>query len=212
MRGDINLFYSYSKYLKALYKAPAYRVSIDAGFSCPNREAGRAGYGCTYCDEYGARAMYIRKEKELSIKEQVENAVVFLKKRYNAKILLLYFQAFSSTFAKTKKLKEIYDYTLSLADFKELIVSTRPDCITEENIDLLASYKKKGYDVWVELGLQSGSDISLKGLNRGHTVLQFYKAYHLLKKRGIKVAIHLIFGIPGETLEMILSTIRYQTS
>ena len=216
---DDYLFTAYGPYLKAKYGAPAFRVGIDGGFSCPNRSDGRTSPGCSYCDAFGARAMYQRTEGELSddvdenlksdIAEQTEKAVRFLKKRYNAEFFLLYFQAFSNTYASAGHLKSLYDYALSLNEYKELIVSTRPDCIDEEKADLLASYKDEGLDVWVELGLQSAHDKTLQRINRGHSVEDFRQAYMMLKERGIKMAVHLIFGLPGEGMDEIIETCRY---
>ncbi len=200
-------FKSYSKYLKNKYGGPIYRIGVDAGFSCPNRGKNRKNPGCTYCDEDGSRAPYIG--GEIDIKKQVEGAITFLKKRYKAKQYILYFQAFSSTFAPVSKLKKIYDYGLSLAPFRELIVSTRPDCINEAKADLLFEYRRLGIDVWVELGLQSASDKTLKLINRGHTVDRFTEAYNILRQREIKIAIHLIFGLPGENEKNILDTVKF---
>lgn len=216
------LFTAYGPYLKQKYGAPAFRVGIDGGFSCPNRPAGRDSYGCRYCDAFGARAMYQRTEGQLSddvdenlkadILVQTDKAVRFLKKRYKAEYFLLYFQAFSSTFADVNHLKKLYDYALSLNEYRELIVSTRPDCIDEQKAELLASYKQRGLDVWVELGLQSAHDETLLRINRGHSVVDFEQAYKLLKNYGIKLAVHLIFGLPGESTEMIEETCKYTAS
>ncbi len=200
-------FKSYSRYLKEKYGGPVYRIGVDAGFSCPNRGKDRSNPGCTYCDENGSRAPYIGDESDL--KKQVEGAIVFLKKRYKAKQYILYFQAFSSTFAPTRTLKKIYDYGLSLAPFRELIISTRPDCINESKAELLAQYKKYGIDVWIELGLQSASNKTLELIERKHTVERFVTAYKILKNRGIKVVIHLIFGLPGENEKEIMNTIKF---
>ncbi|MCK5154744.1 MAG: TIGR01212 family radical SAM protein, partial [Spirochaetales bacterium] len=240
MENQNRLFYSYSSYLKEKYGTSAYRVAVDAGFSCPNRNSDKTG-GCTYCDELGAMAVYQRgQEADLAhsgnspsideienlplkslypapdiesrknrIKEQVENSIKFLKRRYNPEYLLLYFQAFSNTFAPVSELKEIYDYSLSLANFKELIVSTRPDCLSKANISLLSSYEQKGVDVWVELGLQSSNNISLNRINRGHSRDDFLRAYKLLKENGIKTTVHLIFGLPGEGHSEIMSSISF---
>ncbi len=233
-------FYSYSRYLKEKYGTSAYRVAVDAQFSCPNRNSDRTG-GCTYCDELGSMAVYHRgQEADLAhngnypftkqpgalelyyrylspdmesrkkrIKEQVENSIKFIKRRYDAEYLLLYFQAFSSTFAPVPELKEIYDYSLSLAPFKELIVSTRPDCISMANIRLLSSYQQKGIDVWVELGLQSSNDHTLNRINRGHSRDDFIRAYELLKENGIKTTVHLIFGLPGEGHDEIMNSVVF---
>jgi len=214
-----DLFFSYSRYLKQLYLRPAYRVGIDAGFSCPNRKAGRNSAGCGYCDAFGARAMYQRTEGALSdevddnlkqdIRMQTEKALGFLKKRYKAEIFLLYLQAFSNTHAEAEHLKAVYDYSLSLSDYRELIVSTRPDCIDREKAELLASYKERGLDVWVELGLQSSNDKTLQRIGRGHNADDFLRAYRMLKEYGIKVAVHLIFGLPGEGSDEIFSSCEF---
>ena len=205
---DIKLpFNNYSGYLIKKYGKKAFRVSVDIGLSCPNRKEGRSSPGCIYCDGNGARATYL--DKSVEIKEQVERGVKFLKKRYNAEIFLLYIQAFSGTFGETEELKEIYDYCLSLGDFREIIVSTRPDCIDEEKTDLLCSYKDRGLEVWVELGLQSSHERSLMRINRGHTVSDFEYAFNLLRSRGIKLITHLIFGLPEESEKDILDSVKY---
>jgi hypothetical protein len=208
-----HLFYRYSRYLKNAYGRPAYRVAVDAGFSCPNRGPERRNPGCTYCDEYGARAVYLERDhlgtvdREI-IRRQVEGGIEFLTKRYNAEIFLLYLQAFSSTYAPVEVLESVFDYCLSLHDFRELIVSTRPDCLTEEKADLLASYRKRDMDVWVELGLQSAHDTTLRRIRRGHTAADFFEAAELLEERGIKQMTHLVFGLPGESRREILETVR----
>jgi radical SAM protein (TIGR01212 family) len=132
-----------------------------------------------------------------------------LRRRYAARRFLLYFQAFSGTYAPVEELKRIYDYALSLGDFRELIVSTRPDCLEAEKADLLAGYKKPDRDVWVELGLQSAQEETLRRIRRGHTLAEFEAAFSLLRARGIKTAVHLVFGLPGENAEDIEATLRY---
>ena len=205
---DIKLpFNNYSGYLIKKYGKKAFRVSVDIGLSCPNRGTDRTSPGCIYCDGNGARATYL--DKSVEIREQIERGVRFLKKRYNAEIFLLYIQAFSGTYGSIDDLKEIYDYCLSLGDFREIIISTRPDCIDEEKAELLCSYSKRGLEVWVELGLQSSHDWSLERINRGHTVADFEKAFRLLRSRGIKLIAHLIFGLPDESEEDMLESIAY---
>jgi uncharacterized protein len=201
-----NPYYSFSRYLKERYGRKVYRVAIDAGFSCPNRGNDRRNPGCTFCDEDGSRAPYLGDEE--NIKEQIERSIKFLKARYKVNDFILYFQAFSNTNAPVIKLKRIYDYALSIHPFKELIVSTRPDCITEETAELLESYKSEELDVWVELGLQTSSDITLERVNRGHFVKDFINAFNICRNRKLKITVHLIFGLPGEGLSEILNTIR----
>lgn len=200
-------FRRYSSYLKEKYGQAVYRVSVDAGFTCPHRNADRSVGGCTYCDERGSHAPYLG--EEINLKKQIENTIAFLKKRYKTQLYILYFQAFTNTYAKVEELKKIYDYGLSCAPFKELIVSTRPDCIDRAKAELLSSYLNSGIDVWVELGLQSANNITLKRINRGHSVEDFKQAYLLLKQKGIKVTVHIIFGLPGENYADILNTIHF---
>ncbi|MEW5815775.1 MAG: TIGR01212 family radical SAM protein [Spirochaetota bacterium] len=213
MRNSDVLFLNYSRYLREKYGETAYRVAVDAGFSCPNRGMDRSSPGCIYCDERGSRAVYLDSEKGKAglfqeLQRQVEGAMAFLKRRYDARVFLLYFQAFSNTFASPSRLRKIYDYTLSLGNFRELIVSTRPDCISKEISRLLSDYINAAREVWVELGLQSASNTTLERINRGHTVEEFFSAFSLLRSNGIKIAVHLIFGLPGESEKEILNTIR----
>ena len=207
--NDKIAYKSYAGYLKDRYGARVFRVAVDPGFSCPNRISRDAG-GCVYCDSRGSRAVYL--DEAEAVREQVENGIAFLKKRYRAEVFLLYFQAFSGTFSSTDRLRQIYDYSLSLGDFRELIVSTRPDCIDREKADLLASYRDRGYDVWVELGLQSCHDRTLRRINRGHTVEDFENACSILRENGIKTAVHLIFGLPGESFEDMMQSVNYTAS
>jgi len=218
-------FRGYAGYLLAKYGAPAYRVAVDAGFGCPNRGPDRGRPGCLYCDEHGARAPYQGtapagsrrdpdpgadplEERLADIRRQVERGTAFLRRRYGAQVFLLYLQAFSGTHAPAEELSRIYDFALSCGDFRELIVSTRPDCVDPQRARLLAGYRRRGLEVWVELGLQSACDATLARVRRGHTVADFTRAFGLLRKAGVRLAVHLIFGLPGEGLEQILDTVR----
>ena len=196
-------FRSYGSYLTEKYGKRAYRVGVDAGFSCPNRENGRSGFGCTFCDEAGSRAAYIRNDNG----SYPERGIAFLRRRYRAEVFLLYFQAYSGTYAPPEILKRIYDDALASAVFSELIVSTRPDCLDEKKADLLASYRRPDFDVWCETGLQTIHDKTLLAIRRGHTYADFLKSYRLLKERNIKTAVHLIFGLPGEGRTELTQTI-----
>jgi hypothetical protein len=176
----------------------------------------RDGCGCTYCAEDGSRAPYLREANSperpgdpVALKAQVEQALAFHRRRYSADAFILYFQAYSNTNASVAELRRIYDTGLSLAPFRGLNVATRPDCVDEARADLLASYKEKVREVWIELGLQSANNATLLRVGRGHTVDDFQTAYRLLKARGLKVAVHLIFGLPGEGMMEILRTVDY---
>ncbi len=200
-------FFNYSWYLKQKYGKKAYRIAVDAGFGCPHREGGRGEGGCVFCDASGSRAPYLGDITDM--KRQIESASAFIRRRYGAEVFLLYFQAFTNTNAAVKQLRKIYDSALTVLDFRELIVSTRPDCIDKAKTGLLAGYRDRGIDVWVELGLQSAGDRTLKRISRGHSRDDFTRAAALLKSAGIKVAAHVIFGLPGESESDILHTIRY---
>ncbi len=231
-------YITYTSYLKKKYGKPAYRVGVDGGFTCPNRNRDGSG-GCAYCDETGAVAAYQRQgessiagtpfsgssavipkscsysrlssldERKDSVRKQILHARRFLEKRYRSEVFLLYFQAFSSTFSPLRELEEIYTDALKVMDFRELIVSTRPDCISPSNARLLASYKNQVDDVWVELGLQTASDITLSRISRGHTAAQFTDAFKLLRDQGIKLSVHLILGLPGEGYADIARTAEF---
>ena len=217
-------FLSYSNYLNQKYGQSVYRVSVDAGFSCPNRGPDRTAPGCLYCDEHGSRAPYLGlvpegKPADLETEEQtdwrqdlgsqIDQSRHFLRSRYGAQLYILYFQAFSGTYASVDKLRRIYDFALSRGRFQELIVSTRPDCIDQPKAELLASYRREDFDVWVELGLQSANEHTLERINRGHTVSDFDRAYRICRNRNLKLTVHLIFGLPGEGLREIRRTIDY---
>ncbi len=146
------------------------------------------------------------------IRRQIEQGREFLYGRYGAKRYILYLQAFSNTFAPISELRRIYDFALSKAGFCEFIVSTRPDCVSNAHARFLSEYVQPNLDVWVELGLQSAHDVTLRRVNRGHTVEQFERAFNRLRGAGLKITVHLIFGLPGESREAIMSSIDYVAS
>jgi len=217
-------FFSYSNYLNQKYGESVYRVSLDAGFSCPNRGPDRSAPGCLYCDEHGSRAPYLgltlesepahletdgQTDWRQDLRTQIDQSREFLRSRYGAQLYILYFQAFSGTYASVDELRRIYDFALSRGRFQELVVSTRPDCIDQPKAELLASYRREDFDVWVELGLQSANEQTLERINRGHTVSDFERAYRICQNLGLKLTVHLIFGLPGEGLREIRRTIDY---
>lgn len=220
--GSPDPYRSYSSYLRQRYGGPVHRVAVDAGFSCPNRGgSAREAAGCLYCDGAGARAPYLGQIPipsspqpadplwQGSVRRQVQAGMAFLRSRYGAERFLLYFQAFSNTFAPVPLLKAVYDFALGCGPFLELVVSTRPDCIDEEVARLLAGYRDRVREVWVELGLQSAHEATLRRINRGHTVAQFDRAFRVLRGQNLRLAVHLIFGLPGEDLGDILATVRH---
>jgi radical SAM protein (TIGR01212 family) len=213
-------FRQYAPYLRERYGATTYRVAVDAGFTCPGRDT---GVPCKYCDARGSRAGYLdnrnraaaaggrvgRSDEPGSLEDQIARATQFLKQRYSAERFMLYFQAFSNTYAPTEELRRTYDEGLSHGDFTALIVGTRPDCIDQSKARLLAEYQERDLDVWVELGLQSANDATLERIGRGHTVEQFDRAVDLLSRYGVHVAAHLILGLPGEGREEAVASTRH---
>ena len=218
---------NYREYLLNKYGTSLYRVGVDGGFSCPNRTKERQG-GCTFCDGTGSIAVYqttsesafrhdssfdegVSEEVLLrfqSIENQIKKGLEFIHRRYKAKLAALYFQSWTNTYDTADNLKHIYDMALSCGDFSEFIVSTRPDCVEDDVADLLAGYITKDREVWVELGLQSASDKTLRRINRGHTLSDYIKCMERLHKRGIKVCTHVILGLPGEEREDFIETAK----
>lgn len=223
----------YKSYLEDRYGERVYRIGLDGGFSCPNRSAQRTG-GCIYCDAKGSSAIYQREnesgytrkskfiadidaqllspaQKNLeqrlaSVTHQIERGKRFIDERYPHSAKSIYFQAFTSTYDAPDTLRALYDHALSTGIYKELIISTRPDCIDEAVVELLSTYQSKVDAVWVELGLQSGNDATLAWIGRGHLVRDYLVACHRLKMAGVKVSAHVILGFPQEADAEILTT------
>lgn len=181
---------------------PVHKVNIDAGFTCPNRD-GTLGYsGCIYCNNDSFRPSSCK--PTLSVKEQIENGIGYLKRRYRAEKFIAYFQPYSNTYAPAEELERLYKDALSEPSVIGLAIGTRPDCIDEEKIALLESLASK-YFILVEYGLQSIYDRSLQFINRGHDYRAFLKALEMTKNRGIETGAHVIVGFPTETRDETLS-------
>ncbi len=208
--GKTERYNSYARYLKDKYGGKTYRIGVDAGFSCPVRGPDRRQSGCSFCDVEGSRSPYLGSLTDIG--EQIRKGLQFLRSRYGARQFILYFQAYTNTYARPEQLQALYSYGLSLGEFKELIVSTRPDCIDPEIAEVLGSFRSRVEDVWVELGLQSAREETLQRIRRGHGREAFERAFSMLRSCHLKIAVHLIFGLPGEGLDEILQTIRYVAS
>lgn len=196
-------YYPFNHHLKKQFGCKVYRVSIDAGFTCPNRDGTVATGGCIYCCERGAAS--IGAERELTIADQVRAGMEVMKKKNRAEKFIAYFQSFTNTYGDVSSLKEMYDQALSVDNVAGLAVSTRPDTLPEEVVELLAGYHGKTC-LWVELGLQSIHDKSLEKINRGHDYAAFEGAYERLKERGLNICLHAILGLPGESKSDIIET------
>lgn len=196
---------TFNSYLIERFGAKVYRVPIDAGFDCPNRDGNRAFGGCTFCDERGSGAPTIK--NALSVKEQLDFGIDRIRYRYKAQKFLAYFQAFTNTYAPEGVLRTLYDTGLDHPDVVGLCIGTRPDCLPDNVLDLLAEYSKRTF-VWLEVGLQSAFNKTLDRINRAHTAEEFFDAVKRAKARGLHVATHLIFGLPGETRDEMMETVR----
>lgn len=191
----------YNDYLKEKYGCKVYRIALDAGFSCPNIKSG----GCIYCNSKGSRASYV--DTGLPIQKQLETRMEYLKKAKNAKKFIAYFQAHTNTYAPANKLKATYDQITGIEGIVGISIGTRPDAIDREKLKSIASYKER-YEVWLEYGLQSIHDKTLKSINRGHTFDDFSNAVKLTKEFGIPVCAHVILGLPGETKLDMMATAK----
>ncbi len=195
----------FSEHLKHVFGEKVYKVTLDAGFSCPNRDGSLSTEGCIFCDESGSFSQLY--SNKLSVKDQLDIGISKIKDRYKAKKFLSYFQAYSNTYKNINDLKNIYDEALTNKDVVGLSIGTRPDCIDEEKLDLISNYTHDYY-TWIEYGLQSVHDKSLKFINRGHNFKSFEKACLLTKERNINICAHVILGLPTETAEDMLQTAK----
>ena len=163
----------------------------------------------TFCDDCGSGAPTIN--LKLSIQEQLNTQIAHIRKKFKAKKFLAYFQAFSNTYAPEGALKELYDTALAVPDVVGLCIGTRPDCLPDNILQLLADYQKKTF-VWLEVGLQSAFNETLERINRGHSAEEFFDCIEHANKYGLNLATHLIFGLPGETKSQMLESVRQVSS
>ncbi len=194
-------YYPYSKYLKETFGKKVYKITLDSGFYCPNRDGKISSGGCIFCDEVGS---FSRCGANSSIKEQILSSMAHLERQFKAEAFIAYFQSYSNTYAPVEKLKEIYDSVFFDEKIVSISIGTRPDCVDSEKLDLISTYKVP----WIEYGLQSAHDETLKWMNRGHDFECFKQAVIETKKRGIKVCAHIILGFPNETRAMMLETAK----
>lgn len=199
-------FYDLNTYFRNRYGERVHKISIDAGLTCPNRDGTISAAGCIFCNAKGSGTGNFT--KGYSITQQLENSKGPVIKRFKAKKFMAYFQSFTNTYAPFETLKEIYDEALAVPDVVGLAIGTRPDCISEAVLDLLQAYAEK-YLVWIEYGLQSSHDSTLKLINRGHDVQAFEDAVMATAGRGIQISAHIILGLPGETGREMLATADY---
>ena len=188
--------------LKQRHGQKIHKLSIHGAFTCPNRDGTLGRGGCTFCN---VSSFADESAQQLSVVQQLlaRRDEVTRAKRY-----LAYFQAYTSTYAEVEYLQRMYEEALSVSDMVGLCVGTRPDCVPDAVLDLLAGYQARGYEVWLELGLQSANDKTLQRINRGHGYAAYVDAVTRAHQRGIKVCAHLIVGLPGEVPMDSLDTLH----
>lgn len=202
-RDGAKLYNDYTSYLKSRYGTRVYRIGIDAGFTCPNRDGTKGSGGCAYCNADGSRAVYAVPTE--SVREQITSSIARLKEKDPAAKFIAYFQAFTNTYAPVARLKAVYDEVLPFKDVVGIAIGTRPDTIDWEKLAFIASYRDR-YEVWVEYGMQSSHDRTLRLINRGHTYKDLRHAVRLTKESGVAVSLHVILGLPGETRADMIAT------
>jgi len=199
-------FPAFGEYLKSLFGEKVYKVTLDAGFSCPNRDGTLSSDGCIFCDDSGSFSRLY--SNSLSVREQLLTGMEKIKKRYHAKKFLGYFQAYTNTYKPVGELKKIYDEVFFSDDIVGMSIGTRPDCVDDEKLDLIASYNTDNRFIQVEYGIQSVHDKTLRLINRGHDFQCFQEACRKTKERNIKICAHVILGLPDETHEDMMETAK----
>lgn len=197
-------YYSFSTYLKDRYGCKVRRISLDAGFTCPNKDGSTGEGGCIFCNELGFSTYA---GKDIDLDEQVRLSMSAAKEKGLGGKFIAYFQNATNTYAPCAKLKETYDVIKKFPDIVGLFISTRPDCVDDEKLDLIASYKS-GYEVWVEYGVQTAHDRTLDMVNRGHDFNRSAMAIEKTAERGIRAGAHVILGLPGETRGDMIETAK----
>ena len=200
--GDKRRFNSYSRYFTKQFGGRVQKISIDAGFSCPNRDGRISTGGCTFCSNEAFNPSYCRPEK--SIRQQIEEGIEFHRRRYRrANKYLAYFQPFSNTYKPIEELKNIYEQALEVPEIVGIVIGTRPDLVDNGILQLLNEIQETHY-VMLEYGVESVYDETLRRVNRGHDFATAEKAIQLTAHYGIPCGAHFIFGLPGESKEMML--------
>lgn len=197
---------TYNQYLQELFGCRVYKVSLDGGFTCPNKDGTKGVGGCTFCDETGSSSR--TNPVKTRITEQLLSNIEHRKKRFKAQKFIAYFQSYTNTYSRIERLQKLYDEAVNAhPDVVGLAISTRPDCVDPAKLDLIASYRTEARPyVSVEYGLQTIHNASLARVNRCETYEDFLQAYQWTTERGLDHCIHVILGMPGETWDDMMAT------
>ncbi len=189
---------TFGRAMREKYGYKVHKLAIDAQFTCPNRDGTKGIGGCTFCNNVSFSP---NARKPPAVEQQIEAGRKVILKRTGAKHYLAYFQAYTNTYADIQYLKALYDKALSHPDVIGLSIGTRPDCVPDAVLRLLAEYQQQGYEIWLELGLQSSFDATLKEVNRGHGYAEYLDAIERAHQYNLQVCSHLIVGLPLETAQ-----------
>lgn len=198
-------YHTFTYFLEQKFGRKVAKISLDAGFTCPNIDGSKGVGGCTYCSARGSGDF--AGDQSLSLREQFEQVRQVMNQKWPDAVYIPYFQAHTNTYAPLEVLKEKFEEALSFPDVMGLAIATRADCITDEIADYLGELAQRTY-LEVELGLQSVHDVTGERINRCHSYADFLEGYQKLADRGINICVHIIDGLPGEDREMMLETAR----
>src|SRR6476620_5583017 len=200
--AQLERFRSYNKWLKGKFGERVYKVIVDAGFTCPNRDGTVAVGGCAYCNNNSFRPPSAIKTDP--IREQVREGIEYIRKRFDTHKFIVYFQTFSNTYAETEYLRQLYSDAIDHPDVVGLAIGTRPDCVDEQKIQMIDEIAQRTF-VSLEFGVESIYDDTLRRVNRGHDYSAFLRAMDLVRGRSIHLGAHLILGFPWEAREQWLA-------
>lgn len=195
-------YLTFRRYLKNKYGCSVWKLSLHSNFTCPNRDGTVGTRGCIYCNN---QAFHPRLNTDISLRDQLKSQIKSCLLKKKAQKFFAYFQTYTNTYAPVNQLKKIYDTIREFPEIVGLSIGTRPDCVSPEILDLIESYTGD-YEVWIEYGLQSSHDKSLKFIKRGHTYQDFLQAVQWTQSRSINICVHVILGLPGETHQDIITT------
>lgn len=197
---------SLNYFLRKKFGEKVFKISLDAGFSCPNRDGTVSRGGCIFCSERGAGDF--AGNRCFSIEEQFKDMKAMMSKKWKDGKYIAYFQAYTNTYAPIQVLREKYEEAIRQEGVVALAIATRPDCLSEEVLSLLEELNKKVY-IWIELGLQTINEETAAIINRGYALKTFEEAVNNLNRRNIHIVVHTIFGLPEEDKEDMLDTVKY---
>lgn len=202
-------YYSLDAYCKKRYGTKVYKIALDAGLTCPNRDGTLGNRGCIFCSAGGSGDFAVKPMD--SVAHQLKTGQKMFGKKKTGDLFIAYFQAYTNTYGNLEYLAEIYEEALKQPQIVGISIATRPDCLPKEVLDLLVSLQEKypHKDIWVELGLQTIHDSTAAYIRRGYKLEVFDTAVANLKSRNIPVIVHVILGLPGETADMVLRTLHY---